>query len=234
MRIARRINDIALAAVAAMVAVPAAADCVVLLHGLGRSPLSMVVPQLYLEHHGYLVVNHGYPSTSAPIQDLAPEVGKAIAECPEDQTVHIVTHSMGGILARKWLGDHRPANLGRVVMLAPPHHGSELVDILRQVPGYIHFNGPAGQELGTTADAVPGSLGPVDFPLGVIAGTGTANWLASALIPGPDDGKVAVEATKVQGMADHITLPLTHTFMMNNPETLAQILAFLQNGKFDR
>lgn len=205
-----------------------------LLHGLGRGPASLILLEKALSRQGYQVVNRGYPSTSAPVRDLAAHVGQGLAECDAGQNAHIVTHSMGGILARIWLADHAPANLGRVVMLAPPNQGSPLVDHLRDLPFYPALNGPAGQELGTGADSVPLALGPVAFPLGVIAGTATANPLSSALIPGPDDGKVAVASSHVAGEADHISLPVTHTFMMNNPAVIAQVIGFLRDGAFAR
>ncbi|AUH34891.1 alpha/beta fold hydrolase [Paracoccus tegillarcae] len=213
---------------------PARADCVLLLHGLARGPNSLIVLEKALSQQGYHVVNQAYPSTSAPIRDLAKHVGQGLDQCPADQPVHIVTHSMGGILARIWLADHAPANLGRVVMLASPNQGSPLVDRLRALPFYDALNGPAGLEMGTTADSVPLALGPVTFPLGVIAGDATANPLSSALIPGPDDGKVGVAASHVAGEADHLRLPVTHTFMMNNPSVIAQVIAFLRSGTFAR
>jgi triacylglycerol esterase/lipase EstA (alpha/beta hydrolase family) len=208
-------------------------ETVILLHGLARKATSMNKLEKCLKEKGYAVVNVDYPSTKHDIESLAQtSIGEAINKVEEGAKVHFVTHSMGGILVRQFLRQNKIANLGRVVMLGPPNSGSEIVDILQNMPGFKVVNGPAGLQLSAKDHGLPNQLGPADFELGIIAGSRSINLVLSTLLPTPNDGKVSVESSKLEGMADHVTLPVTHTFMMRNPAVIEQVSTFLQEGKF--
>lgn len=210
-----------------------AEECIVLLHGMARSDSSMNKMEVKLTQEGYDVVNFDYPSTKYNIDNIAKTyLPKALDQCKPNVTINFVTHSLGGIVLRKYLSNNKLEHLGRVVMLGPPNKGSEVVDKLQSVPGFEFINGPAGLELGTNKTSVPNSLGAVTYPVGIIAGSSTVNPILSQMLPNPDDGKVSVESTKVEGMADHIILPVSHTFLMRNDEVIKQVQSFLKTGRF--
>lgn len=191
-------------------------------HALGRS--------------GYRVFNRSYPSRRHSISELAARLHAVVAEAANDLPpagrIHFVTHSLGGILVRRYLEDHRLERLGHVVMLGPPNGGSEIVDHLGPRSLFQRIFGPAGTELGTGAHAVPPRLRPVDFSLGIIAGARSSPW-HRAFFGGDNDGKVSVERARVEGMRDFLIVPRGHSFMMWSPRVIAQVQAFLARGAFD-
>lgn len=213
-----------------------ASEGVVLLHGLARSSASMGKMAKALSESGYIVVNQGYPSRSAAVEELSE---LAIGEALEDprlfdcKRIHFVTHSLGGILVRSYFKSHSDERLGRVVMLGPPNGGSEVVDRIGEWRLFKLVNGPAGGQLGTDPDSLPNQLGSVGFELGVIAGNRSINWINSLMIEGPDDGKVSVERTRVDGMKDHIVVPVTHPFLMKRQQVIDLTVKFLAHGRFE-
>ena len=214
-----------------------ARDEVILLHGLCRTSRSMTTMERALTAAGYKVRNVDYPSRTASISRLADDaIGKAVGDCRQDGATKIdfVTHSLGGILIRSYLARHKIQSLGRVVMLAPPNQGSEIVDKLGNWWLFRKINGPAGSELGTGENSTPNKLGPANFPVGVIAGDRSINWINSLLIPGRDDGKVSVERTMLAGMTGHIVIHATHPFIMRKCEAIRQTVRFLQTGSFEQ
>jgi alpha-beta hydrolase superfamily lysophospholipase len=208
-------------------------DVVVLLHGLGRTPLSMTALWLAARSRGYRVINWHYRSAFGSVADhaqaFAAEVAPRIANAPR---VHFVTHSLGGIVVRQFLATNALPNLGRVVMLAPPNRGSEVADVLQRSKLIARCVVPT-RELGTSATSVPSNLPPATFPVGVIAGSRShiplfSRWMNDV----PNDGVVAVERTKLDGMSDFVVLPRTHTMLPWSPDALAQVFRFLEDGRF--
>lgn len=211
----------------------AADEVVILLHGLIRTSASMAAMEDALFEEAYVVHNIDYPSRQLSIEQLASDVRKQIqALTKEDDTIHFITHSMGGIIVRTIQKEEPLENIGRVVMLSPPNQGSELVDFLGDFSLFDWVNGPAGNQLGTGADDYVSQLGPVDFELGVITGDRSINWINSMIIPGKDDGKVSTEHAKVEGMQDFLVIHATHPYIMKNDQAVTASIRFLKSGSF--
>ena len=212
-------------------------ECVIVLHGLGRTAFSMSLIEEALVNENYLVWNEGYPSTSSDIKKLSETaITDGLDFCDQNKTgtVHFVTHSLGGILVRQYLQQHTINNLGRVVMLSPPNHGSEVVDLLKDYTIYQIILGPAAQQLGTDKGSLTEQLGPVKGEIGIITGVSSSDPWFSPVIPGDDDGKVSVESAKLDEMSDFMTVPNGHTFIMRDDTVIRQILHFLREGAFYR
>jgi triacylglycerol lipase len=211
-------------------------ECVILLHGYGRTACSMLGLKWDLRRAGYRVINVNYPASRFLVEELANQFLHRIIEDNDVNSmrrVHFVTHSLGGIIVRRYLANHSLDNLGRVVMLAPPNHGSAIVDRLRKGALIRRFTGQSRLQLGTTENDLPRKLGPAQFECGIIAGDRSLNPLLSRCLSGPNDGKVTVESARLDGMRDFLTVRSTHTWMMWRKHVIRQAVHFLQNGEFD-
>ncbi|MEM7679680.1 MAG: hypothetical protein AAF182_01580 [Pseudomonadota bacterium] len=213
---------------------------IILLHGILRSKTDMLPLCMFLKNRGYKTLNILYPSRKKSLEALTELVHEKVqnwSDYNEDEPLHFVTHSMGGLIARYYIDRYNPKNLGKVVMLSPPNSGSEFADKLietKLTTGlYDKFFGPAGKQLTTKYEH---TANDINYPLGVIAGTKSINPLALWGLPkkdvGEHDGIVPVERTKIEGMTDHITMPVNHTFMMFQPKVMEQVRFFLDNDRF--
>ncbi len=210
-------------------------DCVVLLHGIGMQGFVMERIANALAAQGYRVVNVSYPSRELPFEQLAGEYLPAqlkehdVARAPR---LNFVTHSMGSLIVRKFIHDARPANLGRVVMIGPPNHGSTAADEAGQNALLSEFIGENLARLGTGDNSIASTLGPADFDLGIIAGEVPINPVFGNVLEGKNDGAVTVESAKLEGMRDFLVVPYSHTVMLWREEVVQQVEAFLRDGKF--
>lgn len=218
-----------------MVAEPTEPDCIVLLHGIGMRSYVMKRLETALRAEGYRVVNLSYPSRRMPFEQLAGEYlpeklrKHDVARAPR---LHFVTHSLGSLVVRKSIQDARPANLGRVVMIGPPNHGSTAADAAKENALLRKFLGGNLVRLGTGDDAIVRTLPPADFDLGIIAGEVAVNPVFGRALGGKNDGAVTVESARLEGMRDFLVVPYSHTLMLWRTEVIDQTRTFLREGKF--
>ena len=210
---------------------------VILLHGLKANRSKMSEMADFLERQDFNVHNISYPSTKYPVPQLINIIESELKALHLDDVskVNWVGHSMGAILAQLLIKQHRPANLGRVVALAPPYAGSEVADLLIKLPPFRWLLGPALAEL--TTQSSPGEQldHSIDYDLGVLAGNRVffADLLFDwCLLKETNDGKVRVESTKIAGMRDHVILPVNHFHFPQYVSVMEQTAYFLRHGVF--
>jgi pimeloyl-ACP methyl ester carboxylesterase len=212
-------------------------DGVVLLHGISRTARSFRKMQTALEGGGFAALNLDYASRRKALEALAEDIHPAIQRFTDgiDGSIHFVGHSMGGLLARVYIVRYRPKRLGRVVMLGTPNSGSEIADRLKHIGAYRAWFGPAGQQLVTQRDTtIAAMFPPVDYPVGIIAGNRSVDPIMSAFLPKPHDGRVSVENTRLDGMADHIIVGTSHPWLIRNGRAIEQTITFVRDGSFRR
>jgi len=188
-----------------------------------------------LQGSQFTTLNLDYDSRKRPLDALATEIEPEIVKFAgrTDGSIHFVGHSMGGLLTRVYLAKYRPPRLGRVVMLGTPNGGSEVADVLKRFAIYRAFYGPAGLQLSTEQDPTLRALPPVDYELGVVAGCRSLDPVSSLLIlPRPNDGKVSVQRTRLDGMKDHAIVNASHPGLVRHPAAINQTIAFLREGRF--
>ena len=192
--------------------------------------------QTALLAEGFGVCRVDYPSTRDSIDTMADTaLGEAVRRCENAgaQKIHFVAHSMGAIMVRYFLQQQKLLNLGRVVLLSPPNHGTALVDKFQWSRLFHKLNGPGGMALGSEEGGFIQSLAEPDYEFGILMSTKTINPVASSFIPGKDDGRVSIKSSKLDGMKDFQLVRCNHHVIMKKEETIQQVVRFLVTGVFD-
>lgn len=183
-----------------------------------------------LDAEGYCTLNIPYASSRQPLDRITREIREQVREFASDQPVHFVTHSLGGIIARILIAESPPWQQGRLVMMAPPNGGSEIIDWLSRKPLLRTFIGPAGRALAT--NGVPSQLPalPPDLEAIAIMGNRMTVPFFGRLLEAENDGIVSAERGRLDGLRGFSVVEADHTFIQIHPDAVSQTLAFLKNG----
>jgi hypothetical protein len=198
---------------------------VLLIHGLGRTPLSLALLRGRLRRHGHSLHSFGYAAWWEPFEQITRRFVAWARRTASGQPYALVGHSLGNIIVRAaWpeLASHPPQH---VVMLAPPNQPPLLARRLGANPLYRRLAGTCGQRLTDRAfyEGLPHPTAPVT----IIAGTAGPRGPWSPFGRRPNDGVVALEETYLSPAATVHQVPALHTFIMNSPLVAQQIAALL-------
>jgi pimeloyl-ACP methyl ester carboxylesterase len=200
---------------------------VVLVHGLWFRESWLRILGRRLEQAGYRVKGFSYRSTRVPLERSAMRLQHL---CDRDfpKGVHLVGHSLGGLLILQMLEAGQWSRPGRVVFLGTPLTGSAVARQASRWPGASLLLGAAANPL---LEGV--QRWPENRQMGMIAGSRSVGLgRITGGLPKPNDGTVAVAETRHEGLSGHITLPVTHTGLIFSEPVSRQVLSFLTRGRF--
>ncbi|NOY25115.1 MAG: alpha/beta fold hydrolase, partial [Oligoflexia bacterium] len=203
------------------------------LHGFLRTGVSMLPVRRFLVRQGWAEVKTPTMLYQAkPLSVLAADIARAMRQLSQrhdGQAVDLVTHSMGGLLARGVLAEQAP--VGRIVMLAPPNQGAWMAERVRRILP-VHYLGwdPLGPLLPGAPASLPTHAQGID--IGILTGGSGTNRGMIPFLPGDNDGRVCVEEARLDDAAELRVVPFGHTTIMARHAVLVQVSAFLQTGRF--
>lgn len=206
------------------------AEWVVLVHGLWMHGVALTLQRRRIARGGYHAVAYSYPTMQLTLEQNARRLGVFCAQL-NDECIHLIGHSLGGIVILDMLRQAPPARPGRVVLMGSPYDGCTAATALgRSRAGKLMLGCSISEWLQRDKRGDWSR-----FEIGVIAGSknrGLGRIVAPEL-PVPNDGVVSVAETGVPGMRAQIVLPVSHTGMMFSKEVARQVLAFIDHGSFD-
>ncbi len=202
---------------------------VVLVHGLWLPGPEFFFLQRKLQAAGFQTYRFSYRSVADDLDENAARLAAFIAGLPSER-IHLVGHSLGGIVILRLLERQALAGGGRVVCLASPLTGTVAGQALAGYPGGSAL---LGKSMASFFADGPVARWSGTQELGLIAGDsplGLGQFISS--LPAPHDGTVAVEETRLEGATDHIVLPVSHLSMLCSGVVAQQVVSFLNSGRF--
>jgi len=202
---------------------------VIIIHGLWMHGLIMTLLARRIARESYAAHTYSYSSMRLTLSENAERFAR-YCESFAAPRVHIIAHSMGGLVALKMLEMHPQVRCGRLVLLGTPYTGSFAAQRLARWPGGRSLLGRSIAEWLQSPRPVPDGC----TDIGVIAGTrghGLGRLIAPDLPP-PHDGVVTLAETVIPGVTRRIELKVGHTRMLASREVARQCCAFLRNGQF--
>jgi pimeloyl-ACP methyl ester carboxylesterase len=203
---------------------------VLLVHGLWMNAFAMRPLARRLEHCGFQVKRHGYKSVTRGLRENARGLAAACENVHKgDARLHLVGHSLGGVLIMAMLQEHPEIQVHRVVLIGAPYAGSSAAH------GLAHF-GWSRTVLGQTIeDWRRRARAPVPqgIEVGVIAGSvsfGLGRLFVN--LPEPNDGVVMLSETRVPEATASIVLRTSHSAMLVSAAVARATCAFLKSGSF--
>lgn len=209
---------------------PMSGTAVIALHGILRSSKSWTEMQRVLEPDGYTFINFDYPSTQQSISDFADQLQEVIATLDGIEHIHLVGHSMGGLVVRRWCQQYSDPRMRRLLMIGTPNSGAEIASMLKKNLLFQLILGPSGQQLVADPEEFISTLPLPTMEYAVIAGAkGTPDGF-NPLIPGDDDGVVTVQSARLPGAVDYVAFQALHSFQPWNPEVMEATRRYLRTG----
>jgi len=206
-------------------------ETVVLVHGLWVHGITMALMRRRVARAGYRALTYSYPSMRLTLTENAARFAQYLRQLTASR-LHLVGHSMGGLIVLRTLELATSLPPGRVVLAGTPFAESYTARRLERLPGGRTALGRSLPEWLASTRARPAP----NREIGVLAGSSPLSLgrLIAPDLPRPSDGVVSVEETRLPGMRDHIVLPVSHSGMLISRAVVRQICAFLRDGAFAR
>ena len=200
---------------------------VVLVHGLWMPGAEMVLLHRRLGTAGFQTHQFSYRSVLDGVEANARRLAEFLHSVP-GETVHLIGHSLGGVITVKALQDKPIERIGRIVCLGAPLQGSCAARAVARLPGGRWLIGKS--MLAFLGNAVDPWTAPMD--LGLIAGSSPVGGGQLLGLASPHDGIIAVEETRLEGATEHIVVRVSHLSMLWSRAVANQVVSFLESGRF--